>query len=117
MTRQPKPRTRERHSSVSYPSRFMDGKPHLWQPCKKPDDDLLQKLGVPEGKRDDWEAQLGQVITYQAIQQVLGGIDPSQIPDSDPMPSSLLENESIAANPNPDYDDEAPYMTPSDDDD
>ena len=95
----------------------MDRKPHLWQPYKRPDGELLQKLGVPEDCLDDWEAKLEHVITHQAIQQLLGGIDPSRIPDSDPFPSSLLGDESIAANPNPDYDDEEPYMTPSENDD
>ena len=116
VVRQPKPRTRERHGSMSYPSQFMDRKPHLWQPYKRPDGELLQKLGVPEDCLDDWEAKLEHVITHQAIQQLLGGIDPSRIPDSDPFPSSLLGDESIAANPNPDYDDEEPYMTPSQND-
>ena len=86
----------------------MDGKPHLWQPYRRPDADLLSKLGVPEDQHDDCEAQLEHVVTHQALQQLLGGIDPSRIPDSDPMPSSLLGDESIAANPNPDYDDEEP---------
>ena len=117
VARRPKPRTRERHGSVSYPSQFMDRKPHLWQPYKRPDGELLQKLGVPEDCHDDWEAKLEHVITHQHLQQLLGGIDPSRIPDSDPFPSSLLGDESIAANPNPDYDDEEPYMTPSENDD
>ena len=89
----------------------MDKKSHLWQPCKQPDGDLLRKLGVPEGMHDDSEAQLEQVITYQTLQLVLGGIDLSQIPDSDPLNSSLLRDESILANPNPDYGAEAPWIT------
>lgn len=62
-------------------------------------------------------AALQTIITYQAIQKVLGGIDPSQFPDSDPLNSSLLGDEGILANPNPDYDDEAPYIFSSEDDD
>ena len=57
------------------------------------------------------------MVTHHHLKELLGDIDPSCVPDSDPLSSSLLGNESITANPNPDYEDEEPYMTPSEDGD